>query len=124
MEESTDRPDAGRRLCGLKTRGFVEIIERLLDKEALQPNAEARRIYAGKPYRVEKWQEHLKVWFQGRLVLEMVGMNCAPATSLPGSAGDRPHRSQAQTGAVNGADGEITGRRRDLWPVAAVDCYC
>ncbi|MBW4698378.1 MAG: hypothetical protein KME03_10895 [Aphanocapsa lilacina HA4352-LM1] len=73
MEESTDRPDAGRGLCGLKTRGFVEIIERLLDKEALQPNAEARRIYEGKPYRVEKWQGHLKVWSQGRLVLEMAG---------------------------------------------------
>ncbi|BAC91299.1 hypothetical protein [Gloeobacter violaceus] len=73
MENSADRPDAGRGLCGLKIRGFVEIIERLLDKEAPQPDGEGRRVYEGKPYRVEKGQDQLKVWSQGRLVLELAG---------------------------------------------------
>ncbi len=67
-------------LCELKTRGFVTIIERLLDRMAPVADAEGKRTCSSDRYQIEKQGEVLTVRTDGQILLEMEG--------------DRPRSSQ------------------------------
>lgn len=57
-------------LCELKTQGFLEIIERLLEHQGTLVHGE-RQFCESEPYRVEKSGDLLTVARDGQIVLEM-----------------------------------------------------
>jgi len=59
-------------LCELKTRGFVEIIERLLEHQGTAIDGERCWCESG-PYQVEKTGNVLTVVANGQIILEMQG---------------------------------------------------
>jgi putative heme iron utilization protein len=59
-------------LCELKTRGFVEIIERLLEHQGTAIDGE-RRSCESEPYQVDKTGNVLTVVANGQTILEMQG---------------------------------------------------
>lgn len=59
-------------LCELKTRGFIEIIERLLKYQGVAVDSERQYCESG-PYQVEKIGDLLTVTTKGQIVLEMQG---------------------------------------------------
>jgi hypothetical protein len=60
-------------LCELKTRGFIEIIERLLDHEGRSIEGSEGQFCESGPYRVEKVGDSLIVVANRQTILEMHG---------------------------------------------------
>jgi hypothetical protein len=60
-------------LCELKTRGFIEIIERLLAYAGKSVEGREGQFCESEPYRVEKVDDVLTVIANGQTILEMQG---------------------------------------------------
>jgi hypothetical protein len=64
-------------LCELKTRGFIEIIERLLEHQGVVIDGREGQFCESGSYRVEKVGDLLTVIANGEIILEMHGLQPA-----------------------------------------------